>query len=58
MNMYAPMDWTTQELWLKVLAGERDLSKLQSIQTNSWDHPNLYLLGSGGILPLGNVSRS
>jgi len=58
MNMYVPMDWTTQESWLKALAGERDLSKLQRIQTNFWAQPNLCLLGSGGILPLGDVSRS
>jgi len=44
MNEYVPMDWTTQESWLKALAGERDLSELQSIQTNFWAHPNLYLL--------------
>jgi hypothetical protein len=51
MNEYVPMDWTTQESWLKALAGERDLSELQSIQTNFWAHPNLHLLGSGGFYP-------
>ena len=58
MNEYVRMDWTTRESWLRSLAGERDLSELQSIQTNFLAHPNLYLLGSGGILSLGDVPRS
>ena len=55
MNEYVPMDWTTQESWLKVLVGERHLFQLQSIQTNFQAHPTLYLLGNGGILPLGII---